>query len=235
MPRSAEQNALVRDERKKQILDAALTVYIRCGYHGADTDIVAREAKLAKGLVYYYFKTKQELFAELFLQQFSAAYTFSQNIEKDLNGMNAVDALMTYCAAMFGAGHREPRMMQFCMRFPFDAYAVFSPDEWKEAAKKSDVHRVMLSSLIARGIEEGTIPPCSADSSANSFWTVFAANMFQYSRLITGCQDTPSYDSDTLRNVVQFCFQGLGIRTEIWNESLQNSIQKEKNNERIPQ
>ena len=52
MPRNPEKNALVREARRKQILDAALTVYIRFGFHGTDMDAVAKEAQLAKGLIY---------------------------------------------------------------------------------------------------------------------------------------------------------------------------------------
>jgi len=39
MSRSPEKDALVRETRRKQILDAALTVYIRFGFHGTDMDV----------------------------------------------------------------------------------------------------------------------------------------------------------------------------------------------------
>ena len=65
-PRKKELNEQIRESRRLQILDAALTVYVRFGYNGADMDAVAAEAGLAKGLVYYYYKTKQELFRAMF-------------------------------------------------------------------------------------------------------------------------------------------------------------------------
>jgi len=80
LPRNPEKNAEVRESRKKQILSATLSVYIRFGYHGADMDIVAKEAGLAKGLVYYYYKTKQELFAELYTQMFNDGYSFAETL-----------------------------------------------------------------------------------------------------------------------------------------------------------
>ena len=53
-PRRKELNEQIRESRRLQLLDAALTVYVRHGYNGADMDAVATEAGLAKGLVYYY-------------------------------------------------------------------------------------------------------------------------------------------------------------------------------------
>lgn len=51
-------------ERRDAIVDAAVTVFAREGFGGAGIDAVAREAGVAKGTVYLYFKSKEELFEE---------------------------------------------------------------------------------------------------------------------------------------------------------------------------
>jgi AcrR family transcriptional regulator len=67
-PRSEEQNQRIRDERREQILQAALTVFAKKGWASAKIGDVAREAGLSHGLVYHYFRSKDEIFTELVRQ-----------------------------------------------------------------------------------------------------------------------------------------------------------------------
>ena len=90
MPRRPSKHAEVRYSRKNQILNAALTVYIRYGYHGTDMDMLAKEANLAKGLLYYYYKTKKELFMALYSWRFQESYSFSETLLNDVKDKNPV-------------------------------------------------------------------------------------------------------------------------------------------------
>ena len=224
MPRNPEKNKEVRERRKKQILDAALTVYIRRGYHGADMDCVAEEAKLAKGLVYYYFKTKKELFVELYTWVFTESYLISEALLNSTEGMTPIERLMTYVYGVFMASRDNPRMMQFAIRVPFDAYAIFGPAQWKEGARKSDLHKKALTDIIAEGVAQGLIPNTNPSAAANSFWSVFVANVFEYSKLITGAQESVNIESEGFRDVARFCFQGLGVKDTLWNACLERTI-----------
>lgn len=53
-------------ERYKKILRAAITVFADKGYHGCRISDVAREAGVAYGLVYHYFKDKPALLQSVF-------------------------------------------------------------------------------------------------------------------------------------------------------------------------
>lgn len=52
----------VEAERRRQILDAAMGCFARKGYHLTTMDDIAAELPFSKGLLYYYFKTKRDLF-----------------------------------------------------------------------------------------------------------------------------------------------------------------------------
>ncbi|MFD2630427.1 TetR/AcrR family transcriptional regulator [Oceanobacillus kapialis] len=65
MPRQEQQNKQIRDERKEQILRAALQVFARRGMVAAKISDIAKEAALSHGLVYHYFKSKEEIFTTL--------------------------------------------------------------------------------------------------------------------------------------------------------------------------
>lgn len=65
MPRQDQQNKQIRDERRAQILQAALRVFARRGMVAAKISDIAKEAGLSHGLVYHYFKSKEEIFMTL--------------------------------------------------------------------------------------------------------------------------------------------------------------------------
>lgn len=56
---------------EKKILDAARTVFVRKGYHGARMQEIADEAEINKASLHYYFRSKDRLFEEIFKQAFS--------------------------------------------------------------------------------------------------------------------------------------------------------------------
>lgn len=52
------------DSKKEKILECALEVFARDGFHKAKTDEIAERAGVAKGSVYYHFKNKETLLVE---------------------------------------------------------------------------------------------------------------------------------------------------------------------------
>ena len=53
---------------KQEILNAAARVFARKGFDATSVDEIAAKAKLAKGTIYYHFKTKDEIFITLIEQ-----------------------------------------------------------------------------------------------------------------------------------------------------------------------
>jgi TetR/AcrR family fatty acid metabolism transcriptional regulator len=56
-------------DRRRQILDAAVHVFARQGFHGCRVSDIADEAGVAYGLVYHYFRSKEEVLDTLFLER----------------------------------------------------------------------------------------------------------------------------------------------------------------------
>ena len=54
-----------QDKRKDQILHAALTVLIRNGYEHSRMDDIVKESQLSKGALYWYYKSKKEIYLDL--------------------------------------------------------------------------------------------------------------------------------------------------------------------------
>jgi TetR/AcrR family transcriptional regulator, fatty acid metabolism regulator protein len=58
-------------DRRRQILDAAVRVFARQGFHACRVSDIAREAGVAYGLVYHYFESKDQVLNELFAERWS--------------------------------------------------------------------------------------------------------------------------------------------------------------------
>lgn len=65
MGRNEESNRRIRDERREQILNAALKVFARKGAGSAKVSDIASAAGVSHGLVYQYFKSKEVIFETL--------------------------------------------------------------------------------------------------------------------------------------------------------------------------
>lgn len=56
-------------DKRRVILDAAVRVFARQGFHTCRVSDIADEARVAYGLVYHYFKSKDEILDTLFLER----------------------------------------------------------------------------------------------------------------------------------------------------------------------
>jgi AcrR family transcriptional regulator len=66
MPRTARQNQEMRAESQRRLLDAARRTFARLGYDRATVRDIAEEAGVAQGLLYNYFRSKDDLLREVF-------------------------------------------------------------------------------------------------------------------------------------------------------------------------
>lgn len=94
-------------DRRKVILRAAVEVFSRKGYHGCRIQDVAKEAGVAYGLVYHYFKNKDELLESVFSSGWQGFLSRVQaEIEKDSHVTSRVRGIVHVA---FEAYRRDPR------------------------------------------------------------------------------------------------------------------------------
>jgi len=58
--------SIASEEKRKLILDAAVRVFARGGYHGSRVGDIAEEAGIAHGLLYHYFESKEAVLHAVF-------------------------------------------------------------------------------------------------------------------------------------------------------------------------
>lgn len=84
-----------KQEKFELILEAALKVIAENGFHGSQISKIAKEAGIADGTVYLYFKNKEDILISLFQQRLGdLVSTFNDNV-RETN--SAEEALRKIC------------------------------------------------------------------------------------------------------------------------------------------
>jgi TetR/AcrR family fatty acid metabolism transcriptional regulator len=69
--------SVMRDpDKHRQIIDAAVRVFARNGYYNSRVSDIAREAGIASGTIYLYFRTKDEILVSLFREKMATWVAF---------------------------------------------------------------------------------------------------------------------------------------------------------------
>jgi AcrR family transcriptional regulator len=80
-------------DKRRQILDAASRVFARTGFHACRVSDIADEAGVAYGLVYHYFKSKDEVLNQLFTERWSVLLAAIDEVDsQDRSAREKLDA-----------------------------------------------------------------------------------------------------------------------------------------------
>src|ERR1043166_6786318 len=82
-----------KEERKEEILDAALAVFAERGYYGASTEDVARRAGISQPYVFRLFGTKKDLFLAVNARCFRQTLEMSRRAAEGARGDEALRAI----------------------------------------------------------------------------------------------------------------------------------------------
>lgn len=100
---AGEEAPRARSDKRSLILEAAIKVFATHGYHRARVSDIAREAGIAYGLVYHYFKNKDEILATIFEERWAAFLDALEGIER---GPGTVEQRLVSIAALILNAYR---------------------------------------------------------------------------------------------------------------------------------
>lgn len=110
--RRAEQ---AREQRRQQILDAALSVFAEHGYHGAAISDVVKAAGVARGTFYLYFDSKEAIFQELLTELLSTLRTSVRGVDTS-GGRSAEEQLQVIVADILRTAERNQALTRIIFR-----------------------------------------------------------------------------------------------------------------------
>ncbi|MBU3175368.1 TetR/AcrR family transcriptional regulator [Clostridium estertheticum] len=106
-------------EKRKKIIDAALKIFNEKGYFNTNTAEIAKEAELATGSLYAYFKDKKDIFLEVTNLYGNAIYNHSVNELSKIKDTNDLDLIIKTTINIIIESHKiysnfHQEMMTLC-------------------------------------------------------------------------------------------------------------------------
>jgi AcrR family transcriptional regulator len=97
-------------DKRRMILDAAVRVFARQGFHTCRVSDIADEAGVAYGLVYHYFQSKDEVLDTLFLERWDVMLEAIREI--DAREIPARDKLRGIASFIVDSYRHDPDLMK---------------------------------------------------------------------------------------------------------------------------
>jgi AcrR family transcriptional regulator len=134
-------------DRRRQILEAAVKVFARSGFHTSRVGDIAEEAGIAYGLVYHYFKSKEELLETIFRDTWTQMLARVREVEA--SGVPASEQVRQVTALLLRTWRRDPDLVRVLVR-----EVTRSPHVQQEVEEITQAMKA-LEGIIQRGQESG--------------------------------------------------------------------------------
>jgi AcrR family transcriptional regulator len=136
-------------DKREAILETALSLFVERGFFGTPTSLISKEAGVATGTLFFYFRTKEELIDTLYLQvKAKAAEAMCRGLDEEKDTKARLNRL-GHNAVAWGAENKEE--MKFMEQF------AHSPFVSTSAQEEGMSRFVFLQDLVTEGIREGVI------------------------------------------------------------------------------
>jgi TetR/AcrR family fatty acid metabolism transcriptional regulator len=157
-------------DKRRLILDAAVRVFARQGFHSTRVSDIADEAGVAYGLVYHYFNSKDEVLNELFIERWSLLLVAID--EADRTGSGPREKLGAVAGFIFDSYRHDPELMKVIIvevtraansfgrthlpqiREAYDSITKIVADGQAEGAFRSDIDPAFASMSFYGAIEQ---------------------------------------------------------------------------------
>ena len=197
-----------RGEKRAHILEAATRVFASRGYHGARVSDIAREAGIAYGLVYHYFRNKEEILDTIFAERWGQ---FLEVVDGIAGGPQPASEKLRQLAALILFAYRRRSDWVKVLVFEIQRTSRFSEPEQIEAVGRlfRGVARIIRSGQEAGELRNDLDANLVCLAFIGALETMITSQVMRVMRLPDQTQDD---DDRTVRTVVELFLGGLSAR-----------------------
>jgi TetR/AcrR family fatty acid metabolism transcriptional regulator len=136
-------------DKRRVILDAAVRVFARQGFHTCRVSDIADEAGVAYGLVYHYFSSKEEILDTLFLERWDVM--LAAIADADASALPPRDKLRAVASFIVESYRHDPDLMKVIIVEVTRAANTFG----RTHVAKIQVAYERVASIVARAQRDG--------------------------------------------------------------------------------
>jgi AcrR family transcriptional regulator len=152
-------------DKRKLILDAAVRVFARQGFHTCRVSDIADEAGVAYGLVYHYFQSKDQVLDTLFLQRWDVLLEAIR--ETDAHAIPAREKLEAIAGFIIESYRHDPDLMKVIIIEVTRAANTFGAAHLGKISEAYELIRGVVEKAQASGEFRSEIP---AEFAAMTFY-----------------------------------------------------------------
>ncbi len=189
-----------KEARRQAILQAARQVFARKGYDPATLEAVAREAGLAKGTLYLYFRDKEDLFFQVVLATLESLQDCIQELAERQEG--ALQKLQAVAAGQLTFFQRHRDTLQLFAPFSNPGLARLHKRLLGPMMEKWEAHVRRVTALVEDGQRAGTV---RGDLEAQHIALAFIGMTSQASQSLVRRdepQESPEQRADTIMRIL---------------------------------
>ena len=108
------ERATAAEEKRRTILDAAVRVFGRKGFHTSRVGDIAEEAGVAHGLLYHYFRSKEDVLETIFRETWQLLVVETERIEAA--GVPLREQLRRFARIYLGSWLMTPELIGVLVR-----------------------------------------------------------------------------------------------------------------------
>ena len=150
-------------DKRRLILDAAVRVLARQGFHATRVSDIADEAGVAYGLVYHYFNSKDDVLNELFIERWSLLLAAIE--EADRTGADPREKLGAVARFIFDSYRHDPELMKVIIVEVTRAANSFGKTHLEEIRRAYESIAKIVADGQASGAFRGDVAPMFASMS----------------------------------------------------------------------
>lgn len=108
-----EKKKISHGDKRKKIFDAAVQVFSREGFHKATIDMIASLSGVAKGSIYRYFKSKEDLLSQLLNEKYDEILiNFNMIFSKEKDVIKQIQKMIEFWVSFIEENHQVYRLIQ---------------------------------------------------------------------------------------------------------------------------
>jgi TetR/AcrR family transcriptional regulator, fatty acid metabolism regulator protein len=144
-------------DKRRLILDAAVRVFARQGFHACRVSDIADEAGVAYGLVYHYFDSKDEVLDTLFLERWNVMLELIRSV--DAESIPVREKLAAIASFIVDSYHHDPDLMKVIIVEVTRAANSFGDTHIGTIREAYDLIGGMITQAQADGVFKAEIEP----------------------------------------------------------------------------
>lgn len=140
------------EETEKKIIQAALEIFVRKGYHGTSVDAITKKIGLTKGALYSHFNSKGELLLRI-IEEFKSRFIGGMRSTSEQCSGNALEKLHRVVSfnSQFALENQD-----LCVFLTFLTTELNADVDFEPALKATYLeYRKIISEIVRQGIRQG--------------------------------------------------------------------------------